>query len=128
MCVKDELGEQVQPSNLDMFSSLLQDVSDAEDLLNRMICRRNDFIIPILKVLGATGRNIDRVRIEGGNVDITRSGTNWEKDYSFPLSIFISNDPIKAANLYMERQELAKKKAEYEAKLAQLKKLQDELL
>ena len=110
---------------------LMDSVYEAKDQLSQAENDRDAFLEPILAILGATGDYISHCSREREILHITRSGSirgcAWDDNYTFPLDIFNSNDPIKAASEYVAAQDQAKKSAEHKAKLDKIKRLQIEL-
>jgi hypothetical protein len=113
------------------FTKLLQKVTEAESKLSEAESTRDEFLNPILTVLGATGGSIDSVIWSEANLHVTRVGSTrgfkWSDDYTFPISIFTAADPIAEAQKYVARQKEIKAEEERASKLAQLHRLQKDL-
>ncbi len=114
------------------LKDLMYKVQEAEDALDEAKSGRDAFLEPILAVLGAKGGGISECYTTVDMLSINRSGScrgcPWDDHYSFPLSIFQADDPIAAANAYVGLKAKQKADSERAQKLAELHRLQKELL
>ena len=113
------------------LEDLMNAVGEAKKRLGKAEASRDTFLDPILVALGAKGGGISRCSTWGEELHVTRSGScrgyRWDEDYTFPLAIFTSEDPLIAAVAYNSKQKQAKDKAERAEKLATVKRLSEEL-
>lgn len=111
--------------------ALINAVDEAKEALSTAEDARDRFLDPILVILGATGGGISRCVPSGGNLHIGRTGSHrgyrWDDDYVFPIDIFTSQDPLKAARDYTTTKASEKEEASRKEKLATIQKLQREL-
>ena len=116
---------------MNTFKELMSNVYKAKDELNTAEEARDCFLEPILQALGATGGGIDGCVVEGNKVYITRTGStrgcSWNDDYTFPLDIFNSENPLLAAEEYATRSKKAQQENDRLAKKASIERLQKEL-
>lgn len=110
---------------------LMASVEEARERLSAAENERDLFLEPILQVLGAKGGRISRCHASDKEMYITRSGScrgsGWDDDYTFPLSIFDCDDPLKAAREFVLAQKAAQEKTDRREKLKTLRQLQKEL-
>jgi hypothetical protein len=108
----------------------------AKDTLYEAEKARDLFLQPILDILGAVGGGISEVyqSKDWKNVhvlEITREGSHrgcsWSKNYSFPIEIFESDNPIEAAKKFVEQKTQEKASEERARKKAELVRLAREL-
>lgn len=113
------------------INHLLLKIEQAKDILESVEAERDEFLQPILVVLGATGGGIDHVLISGEFLHVTRIGSSrgcsWRDDHKFPISIFTAIDPITEAKKYVDCEKELKLKSERQNKLKQIQQLQNEL-
>lgn len=113
------------------LENLMSSVYEASEKLSDAESARDSFLEPILQALGATGGDISRCSVNGGELYIERTGScrgcRWDDDYRFPLHIFTCEDPLKAAADYVVAKKKAKENEDRRAKLATVKRLQKEL-
>lgn len=115
-----------------ILKDLISKIGDAKDSLDTAESDRDSFLMPILQVLGITRGGVSSCHTDRDKLRITISGScrglPWDNDYIFPVSIFEADDPIAAANAYVGLQAKQKADAERARKLAELARLQKELL
>jgi hypothetical protein len=113
------------------LSKVLNGVSVAKEELEEAERKRDQFLEPILTILGATGGGIDSVYQHDEILFVNRTGScrgcRWDDDYEFPMSIFTADDPIAAAHKYVIEKKAAEAEAEKQRKLAEIQRLQKEL-
>lgn len=94
----------------------------------------HNFLRPILTALGLNmiRCGIAAVGLRGSVVEVeycwTSRGYADSEGISFPVSVAEAADPVAAAREYAEGREQEKKKRERDEKIAQLKKLTDEIM
>jgi hypothetical protein len=113
------------------LSDLMAAVDSAKEELDSAERARDEFLQPILVILGATGGGISHVSDYMGSLSVTREGStrgcSWRDDYDFPTSIFEADDPIAAAKDFVEKKKQEEARKVRTAKVAELNRLQKEL-
>lgn len=112
------------------LETLIAAIDEAHERVSDAESDRDNFLEPILEVLGAGYGEIFNCSIQEGTVFISKENDYYSKAkdyYNFPLAIFTSDDPLAAATEYAAAKKKAEADEDRKFKLETIHRLQKEL-